>query len=104
MKFVIAVTLIVIISAVSAQKSATLKQDPIQIAASQMAGYINNFQGTPDSLTADLTTKAKNEKGTYSSAQIDSFCKGVCTQLSQNAKISCTAFTSVVKTNFKATN
>ncbi|KAL7011134.1 hypothetical protein ACKWTF_014109 [Chironomus riparius] len=103
MKIVIAITLIVIISAVSAQKSAT-KQDPMQIAASQIAGYINNFKGTSEELKADLTSKASNEKGTYSSAQIDSFCKGVCAQLSQNAKISCAGFTAVVKTYFKATN
>lgn len=108
MKFIIAITLFTIISAACGQKTATAKppatQDLIQAASSQMAGYINTFPGTPDALATDLTNKAKSEKGDYSPAQIDSFCKGVCTQLVANAKISCSAFTSIVKNNYKATN
>jgi len=106
MKFIIAVALFTIISAVYGQKIAKppATQDPTQPAASQMAGYINNFPGTSDALATDITNKAISEKRTYSEAQVDSFCKGVCTQLAANAKISCSAFTSIVKTNYKATN
>ena len=108
MKFFIAFIAFALIATASCQKAATAKppttQDPIQAAASQMAGYINSYTGTSDALTADLTSKAKNEKGSYSSTVIANFISGVCAQLASNSKISCSAFTSIVKTNYKASN